>query len=248
MNAIILAAGLGTRLRPLTDNRPKALVEVAGASMLQHLICKMKLAGFTHIVVNVHYMGEQIIDFLQRNNSFGIRIDVSDERDLLLDTGGGIARALRLFDDGKPVLVHNVDVVSDVDLGAIYSLAEGCDTLLLVQRRNSSRMLYFDDNMALAGWMNVKSGEKRSPFPDFSPERFIPYAFSGIHVINNSMVHRMKGVEGAFPLIPFYLENADSMSVRATLFPERGMWVDAGTPEALERAAEILIGTNLNNL
>ena len=149
MNAIILAAGLGTRLRPLTDDRPKALVEVGGASMLQHLICKMKRAGFTHIVVNVHYMGEQIIDFLQRNDSFGIRIDVSDERDLLLDTGGGIARALRFFDNEKPVLVHNVDVISNINLGKIYSLACECDTLLLVQQRNSSRMLYFNENMAL---------------------------------------------------------------------------------------------------
>ncbi len=246
MNAVILAAGLGTRLRPLTDNRPKALVEVAGVSMLQHLICKMKLAGFTHIVVNVHYMGEQIIDFLQRNGSFGIKIDVSDERDLLLDTGGGIAHALRFFDDDRPVLVHNVDVVSDVDLNEIYSLGEGCDTLLLVQRRNSSRMLYFDDNMALAGWMNVKTGEKKSPFPDFSPERFASYAFSGIHVINSAMARMMKEVDGAFPLIPFYLENAARMNVRATLFPDSGSWVDAGTPEALERAAEILNNINLN--
>lgn len=247
MNAIILAAGLGTRLRPLTDDRPKALVEVAGVSMLQHLICKMKLAGFTHIVVNVHYMGEQIIDFLRRNDSFGIRIDVSDERDLLLDTGGGIARALRFFDDDRPVLVHNVDVISDVNLGAIYSLAEESDTMLLVQRRSSSRMLYFDDNMALAGWMNLKNGEKKSPFTDFSPERFASYAFSGIHVINSRMAHRMKEVEGAFPLIPFYLENAACMNVRATLFPETCRWVDAGTPEALERAAEILNNTNLND-
>ena len=244
MNGVILAAGLGTRLRPLTDDRPKALVEVAGASILQHLIYKMKSVGFTHIVVNVHYMGEQIIEFLKRNDSFGIRIDVSDERDLLLDTGGGIARALRFFDDDKPVLVHNVDVVSDINLGEIYSLAEGSDTLLLVQNRNSSRMLYFDDNMSLKGWMNLKSGEKKSPFLDFSPEKYAPYAFSGIHVINSAMARKMKDVEGAFPLIPFYLENADSMNIRATLFPEKGRWVDAGTPEALERATEILKNIN----
>ncbi|MBR5511788.1 MAG: nucleotidyltransferase family protein [Bacteroidaceae bacterium] len=246
MNAIILAAGLGTRLRPLTDARPKALVEVAGASMLQHLILKMKCAGFTHIVVNVHYMSEQIIDFLQRNDSFGIRIDVSDERNLLLDTGGGIARALSFFDDEKPVLVHNVDVISDVNLGELYASAEGCDTLLLVQKRSSSRMLFFDEQMALAGWMNMKSGEKRSPFHDFAPENFTPYAFSGIHVINDAMARRMKETDGAFPLIPFYLENAARMSVKAALFPDTCRWVDAGTPEALERAADILKNTNLN--
>lgn len=246
MNAIILAAGLGTRLRPLTDDRPKALVDVAGASMLQHLICKMKRAGFTHIVVNVHYMGEQIIDFLRRNDSFGIRIDVSDERDLLLDTGGGIARALKVFDDEKPVLVHNVDIISDINLGKIYSLAEGSDTLLLVQNRNSSRMLFFDEDMTLAGWMNMKSREKKSPLLDFSPEKFSAYAFSGIHVINSTMSRKMKEVDGAFPLIPFYLDNAARMCIKATLFPETARWVDAGTPEALDRAADILNNTNLN--
>lgn len=240
MNAIILAAGLGTRLRPLTNDRPKAMVEVAGAPMLQHLICKMKNAGFKHIVINVHYMAEQIIDFLQRNNSFGIRIDVSDERNMLLDTGGGIAHALRFFEDDMPVLVHNVDVISDVNLREIYSLSDGCDTLLLVQKRTSSRMLYFDEKMALKGWMNMKSGEKMSPFNDFSPERFSPYAFSGIHVINKRIAQQMREKKGAFPLIPFYLNSANKADIRGVLFPQFCKWVDAGTPESLERASEIL--------
>ena len=116
MNAIILAAGLGTRLRPLTDNTPKALVEVGGKTMLEHQILKLKKAGFNNIVINIHYFGEQIIEFLERNNNFGLNIKISDERDLLLDTGGGIAKAGKMFDNDSPILVHNVDIFTNLDL------------------------------------------------------------------------------------------------------------------------------------
>ena len=120
MKAMIFAAGLGTRLKPITDILPKALVPIAGKPLLEHVILKLKAVGFDEIIVNIHHFPNQIIEFLKANNNFGIRIEVSDERDELLDTGGGIRKAARFFDDGKPFLVHNVDILSNVDLKALY--------------------------------------------------------------------------------------------------------------------------------
>ena len=120
MKAMIFAAGLGTRLKPLTDHQPKALVPVAGRPMLEHVILKLKKAGFNELVINIHHFGEQIIDFLKANQNFGLTIHVSDERDLLLDTGGGIKKAEPFFQGNEPFLVHNVDILSDTDLKALY--------------------------------------------------------------------------------------------------------------------------------
>lgn len=239
MNAVILAAGLGTRLRPLTDDRPKALVEVAGLSMLEHQILHLRAAGFNRIVVNVHYMGQMIVDFLASKGNFGIDVQVSDESDLLLDTGGGIARAAAMFGSDEPVLVHNVDVFSNAPLAQLYERAKGCDALLLVQERSSSRMLYFDDAMRLAGWKNIKSGEVKSPYEGFCESNFLPYAFSGIHILGAGAFEKMPRGE-AFPLIPFYLSQAVELNIKGELFPCDGSWVDAGRPDDLERAAEIV--------
>src|ERR1035437_9615569 len=120
MKAMIFAAGLGTRLKPVTDNLPKALVPIAGKPLLEWVILKLKAAGFDEIIVNVHHFPNQIIDFLKGNDNFGIRIEISDESDSLLDTGGGIRNAAWFFDDGKPFLIHNVDILSNVDLKALY--------------------------------------------------------------------------------------------------------------------------------
>lgn len=241
MNAIILAAGLGTRLRPLTDDCPKALVQVAGRPMLEWQILKLKDAGFENIVVNVHYLGRQIVDFLSRMNNFGLNIMVSDERDLLLDTGGGIARAGRMFDNDAPVLVHNVDVFTDIDLGRVYRDAWQYDAMLVVQRRCSSRMLYFDDDMRLRGWMNKKTGETKSSFEGFVPENYGEYAFSGVHVFGKRALQAMGSGDRAFPLIPFYLSAAVELDIRGVLFPEQASWVDAGTPKSLVEAERIVM-------
>ena len=120
MKAMIFAAGLGTRLRPLTDHMPKALVPVAGVPMLQRVILRLKEAGFHDIVINIHHFGEQILDFLKANDNFGVRILISDERGELLDTGGGILKARPLLDDGEPFLIHNADILTHIDLAAIY--------------------------------------------------------------------------------------------------------------------------------
>lgn len=242
MNALILAAGLGTRLRPLTNHCPKAMVEVAGRPMLEQLILKLKRSGFTHIVVNVHHYGEQIIDFLQANHNFGLQIEVSDERGLLLDTGGGIRRGASFFTDGQPILVHNVDVFCNLDFKDMFStiLSKEAEALLLVAERETSRMLYFDDNSRLKGWQNRNTGEQISPFPCFNPQQLHPLAFNGIHVITPSLVARMKSQPESFPIIPFYL----SVAKESTLYGYQPLssfeWVDAGKPEALERASWIV--------
>lgn len=240
MNAIILAAGLGTRLRPLTDDRPKAMVEVDGAPMLQHQILKLRSAGFTRIVVNVHYMGEQIIDFLKANANFGMDIMVSDERNLLLNTGGGIARAATLFGDNNPVLVHNVDIFSNVDVARYYNMmCDGYDALLLLQERKTSRRLCFTADMRLAGWYNVKEGEVTASHTGYSIDELKMYAFSGIHVLSAHFAKAMPRDE-AFPLFSFYLSQKNERNIKGVILPADTRWVDAGTPQSLLEAAEIV--------
>ena len=156
MQSMIFAAGLGTRLKPLTDRMPKALVRVSGKPLLEHTIERLRMAGCKNIVVNVHHFANQIIDFLNAND-FGIDIRISDETEQLLDTGGGIKKAAPLFDSESPILIHNVDILSNVDLHAFYdrvALAERqsqVDALLLVSGRKTKRYLIFDETMRLVG-------------------------------------------------------------------------------------------------
>lgn len=161
MKAMIFAAGLGTRLRPLTDRMPKALVPVAGKPMLERVILKLKEAGFTDLTVNIHHFGEQIVDFLEARHHFGVDIHISDERDLLLDTGGGIRKARPWLDGDEPFLVHNADIWSDVDLQALYRrhVQSQAEATLLVSRRQTSRYLLLDDDNCLQGWVNKQTHE-----------------------------------------------------------------------------------------
>lgn len=153
MKAMIFAAGLGTRLKPLTDHMPKALVPVAGRPMLEHVILKLKKAGFTELVINIHHFGEQIIDFLKANQNFGLTIHISDERDKLLDTGGGIKKAATFFTGTEPFLVHNVDILSNADLKEVYDFHRKSQNqaTLLVSPRKTSRYLLFDTDNRLPG-------------------------------------------------------------------------------------------------
>ena len=157
---MIFAAGLGSRLKPLTDNMPKALVPVAGKPMLEHVILKLKEAGFDQIVINIHHLGQQIIDFLQANNNFGVKIYISDERDYLLDTGGGIKKAALFLQGDEPFLVHNVDILSNVDLKQLYQQHVNNNALatLLVSQRQTSRYLLFNQENKLCGWRNHATG------------------------------------------------------------------------------------------
>uniref|UniRef100_UPI003FEE6622 nucleotidyltransferase family protein n=1 Tax=Phocaeicola sp. TaxID=2773926 RepID=UPI003FEE6622 len=161
MKAMIFAAGLGTRLRPLTDNMPKALVPVAGKPMLERVILRLKEAGFNEITVNIHHFGEQIIDFLRAHDNFGTEIHISDERGMLLDTGGGIKKARPFLDGQEPFLVHNADILTDIDLAGLYRhhLESDAESTLLGSELKSSRYLLFDDDYHLHGWINKATGE-----------------------------------------------------------------------------------------
>ena len=229
MKAMIFAAGLGTRLKPLTDHMPKALVPVAGKPMLEHVILKLKAAGFTEIVINIHHFGEQIIGFLQANQHFGLTIHISDERAQLLDTGGGIQKASAFFQGNEPFLVHNVDILSDTNLKALYDyhVQSGNDATLLASQRKTSRYLLFDDTDRLSeGFV-------------YDPERYRAYAFSGIHVISPTLFPYFQGWIGKFSIMDFYLQNCQEARIGGCLTDPLQL-IDIGKPETLTQAEEFL--------
>ena len=241
MNAIILAAGLGTRLRPLTDNIPKALVVVGGKTMLEHQILKLKKSGFKNIVINIHYFGEQIIEFLERNNNFGLNIKVSDERDLLLDTGGGIAKAGNLFDNDAPILVHNVDIFTNIDLKSVYNEGVKYDVMLVTEKPRSNRVLYFNNNV-LCGWRNKNTEETILTSQEYSINPDDERAFMGIHVLNPKTIKLMNNHKEAFPLIPFYLNASKNreLNIGEMFCASDIVRIDAGKPEVLEECKELI--------
>jgi len=240
MKAMIFAAGLGTRLKPVTDNLPKALVPIAGKPLLEHVILKLKSAGFDEIIVNVHHFPDQIIDFLKANNNFGIRIEVSDERNLLLDTGGGIRRAAWFFDDEKPFLVHNVDILSNVDLKELYQqhLRSNSLATLVVSKRDTFRYLLFNDDNRLCGWINEKTGETK-PLELNRTELFNKLAFSGIQVLSPNVFYLLKDLEPKFPIMDFYLSNAASQTITGFV-PDNYNMLDVGKLDILDEAERFL--------
>jgi len=242
MKALIFAAGLGTRMKHLTGSMPKAMVPVAGKPLLQHTIEKLKLHGFDEIIVNVHHFADQVISFLDENNRFGIRIEISDERDMLLETGGGIKKAAHFFDDGKPFLVHNVDMLSDVDLRKMYEthLESAADATLLMKRVDADRSLLFDENNCLRGWVNSMTGEVKSPVSGFDPSIYGKYSFGGIHILSPSVLSEMDQWSGKFSIIDYYLSVALKKDIRAYVQNDCFL-LDVGKPEALE-AAEKFVG------
>lgn len=205
MKAMIFAAGLGTRLKPLTDTMPKALVRVGGQPLIWHVIMKLKAAGYERIVVNVHHFAQQIIDYLQANDNFGLDIRISDETSGLLETGGGIKKALPLFDPSEPILIHNVDILSNLEFNSLSMVAPP-DALLVVSQRNTKRYLLFDDEMILDGWTNIETGEVRSPYPALDPTDLKRLAFSGIHMIWPRLFPLFQDMPERFGIIDFYLK------------------------------------------
>ena len=233
MKAFIFAAGLGTRLRPLTLNKPKALVEVGGKTMLERTISTLKDAGFSDFVINVHHFADKIERYLAENDNFGCNIAISDERAMLLDTGGAIASARRILGD-EPFLVHNVDIVSNLDIRSFVDGGlDGALARLVVSDRPSSRKLLFDEDDCLCGWLNTKTGEVRGP-ASVTPEivRDI-LAFSGIHMLSPEVFDLMAGWPAKFSIIDFYLATCASHRILATV-PDSLRLQDMGTPEAVK--------------
>ena len=241
MKAMIFAAGLGTRLRPLTDTLPKALVPIAGKTLLEHVIQKLVSAGFDELIVNIHHHGEQIVQFLKEKGNFGIRIEISDERGKLLDTGGGIKKAEDFFDNGKPFLVHNVDILSNANLTDLYDkhCQNGNIATLLVNERETSRYLLFNDDMRLYGWKNIKTNEVKSPYANFNEKDYRPFAFSGIHVISPEIFKMMASWEDKFPIMDFYLGLCDNIKIGA--YNDKHLKiVDVGKIDTLKKAEDFV--------
>lgn len=238
MKAMIFAAGIGSRLRPLTDTTPKALVRVGGVPMLERVILRLKAAGFTDITVNIHHLGEHILQFLDANQNFGITIHVSDERGQLLDTGGGILKAKPFLDGSEPFLVHNVDIATDADLATLYRhhTESNAVATLLVADRTTSRKLAFRDGR-LCGWTNTQTGEVRPEGFTIGSDCHL-LAFQGIHVVSPQVFSFMgSGTpwQGVFPIIPFYLSICTKATILGLTQPCTS-WFDIGKLETLARA------------
>lgn len=226
--AMIFAAGLGTRLKPLTDTMPKALVRVGGQPLLWHVIQKLKASGYERLVVNVHHFAEQIVDYLKANDNFGLDISISDETSGLLETGGGIKKALPLFDPSEPILIHNVDILSNLDLSALPADAP----LLVVSQRKTKRYLQFGDDMRLIGWKNIETGEVKGC-------EGRPLAFSGIHMFHPSLAPLLEDWPDRFPIMDFYLRVCADHVIRGFEAPNLQL-LDVGKLDTLEQANEFL--------
>ncbi|MBL7794462.1 MAG: nucleotidyltransferase family protein [Saprospiraceae bacterium] len=231
MKAMLFAAGLGTRLHPLTLSRPKALVEVGGKTLLEHALRHLQRNGCESVIINVHYLASQIIEWLDKN-SFEMEIAISDETDLLLDTGGGLQKAAWFLKDA-PFLVYNTDILTNMNLAEFYRRHCAGDALatLAVRRRPSSRYLLFDENGLLCGWQHAKSGETRLSRAVPNPQAL---AFSGIHAVNPAIFNFMPANKQVFSMIDVYLHAAETQSIQA--YPhDADIWFDIGTPAALEQ-------------
>jgi NDP-sugar pyrophosphorylase family protein len=236
MKAMIFAAGLGSRLKPLTDTIPKALAPLNGKPVLEHLILKLKGAGFIDIVINIHHFGEQIVEFLKAKENFGVNIYISDESRYLYDTGGGLKYAAKFLEGTEPFLVHNVDVVSDVNLVTLYkSHKAGALATLLTSNRETSRYLLFDKKNNLCGWHNRSTGEVKSHYRNFDPLMYTEHAFGGIHVISPSVFQEMEEWTGKFSIIDFYLSVCGKNKINACLAQGITL-IDIGSPQSYERA------------
>jgi len=227
MKAMILAAGLGTRLRPITNSIPKALVVVDGKPLLQHALEHIKRYGIRDVIINVYHFPVQIVDFLRSNDNFGLTIAISDESDELLETGGGVEKAAWFFNDGKPFVVRNVDVISNLDIRKMnrYHQAKQSLATLAVRKRESERYFLFDDRMQLCGWENTRTGMKRIIREADSQTSF---AFNGIQILNPEVFPLIEE-KGKFSLTELYLRLGAIHPIIG--FQDKGeSWYSASSP------------------
>jgi mannose-1-phosphate guanylyltransferase len=241
MRAMILAAGLGTRLRPLTNDRPKALVEVAGRTFLEITLARLRGFGVREVIVNVHHFADMVVDYVKSHDNFGMRIELSRE-DVLLDTGGGLKKAGWFFLENssreEPFLLHNVDVISTIDLERMVQSHTQNKALatLAVQRRESSRQLLFDEELRLCG---RRAGRDREPEIVRPAPRLEPLAFSGVHVISPRLLDKMTE-DGVFSIITSYLRLAGQGDNIVAFRADEYYWRDLGKPSDLQQAAQDL--------
>ena len=252
MRTLIFAAGLGTRLKPLTDTLPKALVPVAGRPLIEHVTKKLEESGVEEAVVNVHHFADKIEGWIGDYQGV-MRFDVSDEREALLETGGGILHARRYLDGCGSFLIHNVDILSDLDIRWFASQVrpEALATLLVSERKTSRYLLFDPETMRLKGWTNISTGEVRSPYPDLDPADCKALAFSGIHILSDKVFDAMdryvaaKGlgsVDPRFPIMDFYLSvcaDCEIYGVQA----ESLRLIDVGKLDTLEEAEAFVISS-----
>ena len=207
--------------------------------MLQIALDRLFAAGATEIVVNVHHFAQQIKDYVA-SHDFPVPVMISDESDMLLDTGGGLRKAATMFStDEEPILIHNVDVLSNADLPDFYRAGRDREAALLVSERESSRYLLFDDEMRLRGWTNVKTGEVRSPYADIDVSSLRRYAFSGIHLFSPSLLYDMNGFPERFPIMDFYLSRCAERDICGVVAPSLQL-LDVGKVDTLAQAEDFL--------
>ncbi len=235
MKAMIFAAGLGTRLKPFTDHHPKALAEVNGKTLLERAVRYLQKFGIEDVIVNVHHFADQIENCIADNGGFGSWVEVSDERNGVLETGGGLKKAASFFEGEECFVVMNVDVLTNLDLGKMIAAHLSLKPMatLAVMERSSSRQLLFDDAMNLTGWENKKSGEQRISRSNPSPQ---PFAFTGVQVLSREILEMP--FEGKFSMIDVYLHFAKTHTIKG--FNHTGnIFLDAGKPETLLQAAQL---------
>ena len=235
MKALIFAAGKGTRLKPFTDHHPKALAMVNNVPLLERNIKYLQSFGINDFVINVFHFGEQIVDFLKKNDNFGAKIEISDEKVELLETGGGLVFARKFLDFKEDFLIMNADILTDLDLnGFVKFHKEKKDfATLAVSDRTSSRKLLFNDKMILRGWLNVQTGEQR--LAEFN-KGFKPLAFSGIHCINPRIFDKIKR-QGKFSIMEEYLDLMHTEEIHG--YEHQAHLVDVGRPESILVAENI---------
>ena len=229
---MIFAAGLGTRLKPFTDHHPKALAEVNGKTLLELAIRYLQRFGIEDVIVNVHHFADQIEKAIEENNGFGSWVTISDERNVVLETGGGLKKASWYFEDEEDFVIMNVDVLTNLDLGKMIGTHQQSDAFatLAVMQRDSSRQLLFDEHMLLSGWTNTKTGEQKISREVLSMK---PFAFSGIQVLSKEILNMP--FEGKFSIIDVYLHFSKTQMIKG--YDHTGnIFIDVGKPESLEKA------------
>ncbi|MCR5131203.1 MAG: nucleotidyltransferase family protein [Prevotella sp.] len=259
--AMILAAGLGTRLKPLTDRIPKALVRVGEQPLLDRIILRLRSQGYQRFVVNVHHLADQIEQHISEEDNYGVNIHISDEREELLETGGALKKAAPFFDDDEPILIHNVDILDNVDYDWFRRQhLDDEDAVLLVSQRRTKRYLLFDNAMRLMGWVNIETGELRSPYDwvrcpdearlDMDKYQLIImrgtteitlnlYAFSGIHSFSPRLFPLMERFPDRFPIMDFYLQTCHRTHIYGCQKPDLKV-LDVGKLDSLQAAEEFI--------